>query len=104
MSNLVHQMLNDVKRKFQGGVSPEEVCMNLQEVARFFDLCRIFIRYLEFKCIDHLEDQLQLLYLRSTMLQEVVYQWRNGYNSLDDRRFLSDPKLLATEIRQVKFS
>ncbi|KAJ2959441.1 hypothetical protein NQZ79_g5074 [Umbelopsis isabellina] len=76
MSNLVHQMLNDVKRKFQGGVSPEE-------------------------CICHLEDQMQLMYLRSTMLQEIVYQWRNGFNALDDRRFLSDPKLLAAEIRQV---
>ncbi|KAG2182199.1 hypothetical protein INT43_007126, partial [Umbelopsis isabellina] len=76
MSNLVHQMLNDVKRKFQGGVGPEE-------------------------CIGHLEDQMQLLYLRSTMLQEIVYQWRNGFNALDDRRFLSDPKLLAAEIRQV---
>lgn len=44
---------------------------------------------------------MQLLYLRSTMLQEIVYQWRNGFNALDDRRFLSDPKLLAAEIRQV---
>ncbi|GAB5592189.1 hypothetical protein Unana1_07089 [Umbelopsis nana] len=74
MSNLVHQLLTEVKRKYQSGVGAEE-------------------------CLGLLEDHLQLLYLRSTMLQEVVYQWRNGYNALDDRRFLNDPKSLAAEIR-----
>lgn len=56
------------------------------------------------QCLGLLEDHLQLLYLRSTMLQEVVYQWRNGYNALDDRRFLNDPKSLAAEIRYIIFS
>ncbi|KAH8550640.1 folliculin-interacting protein middle domain-containing protein [Umbelopsis sp. PMI_123] len=74
MSSLVHQMLTDVKRKFQGGVGAEE-------------------------CLGWFEDQLQLLYLRSTFLQEAVYQWRNGYNVLDEHRFLNDPKSLAAEIR-----
>ncbi|CAO3663201.1 unnamed protein product [Umbelopsis ramanniana] len=74
MSSLVHQMLTDVKRKFQNGVGAEE-------------------------CLGWLEDQLQLLYLRSTFLQEAVYQWRNGYNPLDEQLFFNDPKSLAAEIR-----
>jgi hypothetical protein len=62
-------------------------------------LCHIEHFWATLQCLGLLEDHLQLLYLRSTILQEVVYKWRNGYNALDDRRFLNDPKSLASEIR-----